>query len=482
LKIEPITSYKKKNHALLTPGNRELLVETVNGSQRFSGKRDIELALLQLKGYVCYVSSGLQRMKATTGATEWVLNTWRGREVKMTHTPSGVVVTSLRGTLEMATDTFSALTETLTWLSSYAIAPGPISSMSWNLLRASMNQTITIGFDYNISGPAFFGGRQQIQQPGTYRDMKSLDIKAAYPSAMAARPVALSLREVAASTTIDPEIPGLARAIVNVPEWLEYPPLPVRVDTNAIQFQWGKLEGTWTWVELAAAQALGCDVEILKSWAPRRTFDLFGPWWELAQEGRELSRPAANLAKAIANSTWGQFAMKGDQRSEIQWVDDRGNIPFEIETPTRIMPHQFAVHVASEVTSRVRVQTLIEGMYAIKTPSIHVDTDGIIVDNKSTLPANFGPGFGEWNIKAEMKTIDVRGPQFYRYQVPGSSDWHYVASGMNESQAAAMYLRNQTVSTHISYLAYNDACLPPANAHDQETINRLLSQYHSLGV
>jgi len=482
MKIDPLTRYKAKPHALLYPGNRELYVETINGGQRFVGKRDIGNALEKLKGHTCYVTSSLQRLRKTTGATEWVLSTWRGRDVRMEHVPSGVTVTSLRGTLEDAPHSFTALTECLNWLRGYGIAPASISTMAWNLFRASLSQRVTIGFDKEIGQQAFFGGRQQIQRPNTFRNMKAIDIKAAYPTAMAARPMALALREVDPSTTIDPTVAGLVSARVKVPKDMKYPPLPVRVDVNAIQFQWGDLEGTWTWIELDAARQLGCEIEVTKVWAPARTFDLFGPWWDMAQQGRELSPPAANLAKAIANSTWGQFAMKGDAKTEISWVDDKGDIPYETEGTPRGMPHEWAVHVAAEVTSRVRTQTLLEGLYGISQPSVHVDTDGIIVYGSCDMPKNSGNEFGQWREKVRMKTLEIKAPQFYRYNTAEDlSTWQYVASGMSKAQAAYTFQKNPDIITHISFLA-NDIVIPSTHSRDDQLIAQLLEQAKKLVV
>ena len=61
------------------------------------------------------------------------------------------------------------------------------------------------------------------------------------------------------------------------------------------------------------------------AWAPRRTFDLFGPWWELAETGRNLPGCAATLAKSIINATWGRlYCINGDQRAEVRWSDQEG--------------------------------------------------------------------------------------------------------------------------------------------------------------
>jgi len=482
MKIEPLKKYKEKDFALLTPGHKCLYVETKWGKQLFNTKRDVDNALHKLIGFTCYVSSGLERMKETTNARDWVLNTWRGKGVKMTHTPTGATVTSLRNTLEGSDDPFRDLNETLTWLRQYGIPPASISSMAWKLFRASLNNTVTVGFSPEISEQAFFGGRQECTKPDVYKHMKALDIHAAYPSAMASRDMALTLREVDKRTFIDPTQSGLARAKVIVPSDLRSPPLPVRIAPQLIQFQWGELEGVWSWVELDAAKQLGCDILIEQCWAPGRTADLFSTWWEMAQEGRHLNGKAEKLAKSIANSTWGQFAMRGDDRTQIAWADDRGKEQYETQLPVRPMPHKWALHIASEVTARVRTQTLMEGIYGVPG-AVHVDTDGLIVPAAANDPKNSGTGFGQWRVKENMRTLELRAPQFYRYQREKEDyvDWHYVASGMTPDMARRTFERND-ITTTLAFLDLTDKCLPPADNNDELMMEAIFNEAQMLGV
>jgi hypothetical protein len=482
MKIDPLRSYKAKDFALLTPGHKCLYVETKWGKQLFTGKRDINNALHKLSGFTCYVSAGLERLKNTTVARDWVLDTWRGKGVKMTHIPSGVTITSLRSTLEGSDDPFRDLNECLSWLRQYGIPPSSISSMAWKLFRASLNDTVTLGFNPDISENAFFGGRQEISRPNTYKHVKSLDIHAAYPSAMASRDVSLTMREVDARTNLDPALSGLARATVTVPADLRHPPLPVRIAPQLIQFQWGQLEGTWSWIELDAAKKLGCDVQVHQCWAPGRTADLFGGWWDMAQQGRTLPGKAGQLAKAIANSTWGQFAMRGDERSQISWADDRGLQHFETQLPARAIPHKWGLHIACEVTSRVRTQTLMEGMYGVGN-AIHVDTDGLIVPASAADPINSGNGFGQWRVKEKIRTLELRAPQFYRYQREQEDyiDWHYVASGMNKDLARRTFEDND-ISGSIAFLEIADKCLPPADVNDELLMYAIYNEAQMLGV
>ena len=477
MKIEPLGKYNPRKYALLTPGNRSLYVETKDGKQLFSGKRDVENALSKLVGFSCYVGSGLQRLKNTTGATQWVLSTWRGRDVKMTHIPTGVTVTSLQSTLIDAEDPFEALSDCLEWIKQFGIAPGSISGMAWKLLRASLGNSVQLGFDPEISERAFFGGRQEIWQPDVYRNVKSVDLKAAYPTAMSKEPVALSLRKVDNSTTLDPTLAGMAEANVFVPLNLPYAPLPVRIDKNAIQFQYHEISGVWTWRELDAAKQIGCEVEVTQCYAPRRSFDLFGPWWDMAKEGRSLINGGDRMAKAIANSTWGQFSMRGDDRGQVYWADDRGSNPFITDLPKRNLPHVWGLHIAAEVCSRVRTQTLLEGLYGSPGWVVHVDTDGIIMHDSANLPKNSGDNFGQWRVKETMNQCEIRAPQFYRYTKLGEPDrWHYVASGQTHDQAVQTFSRHPDTMTKISFLSRLDHCLAPGSSRDVEGINRQLEE------
>jgi len=477
MKIEPLGRYAARDFALLTPGVRSLYVETVFGKQLYKGTRDVSNVLRRLASYTCYVQSGVQQLRHVTDSQEWVLSTWRGRDVRMTHIPTGVKVTSLQGNLVDVDDPFTALSTTLEWIRSFGIAPASISSMAWKLLRASLSDDVTIAFDPEISERAFFGGRQEIWQPDTYRNCKSIDIKAAYPNAMASSPIALGLRRVDSSTEIDPTVPGLVEADVYVPIELPYAPLPVRITKDAIQFQYHEVSGVWTWRELAAAKTLGCRVDVKNVWAPRRTFDLFGPWWQLAQEGRSLPNGGDKLAKAIANATWGQFSMRGEERSDVYWADSKGKEPYTVELPTRRLPHVYAIHVAAEICSRVRTQTLLEGLYGSNAWIIHVDTDGVIVNDAGSIDGKEGDGFGQWRTKEVMNQCEIRAPQLYRFTRPGEPHrWHYVASGQTHDQAVATFERSADLETKISFLSSADRCLPSGSSRDHYQIEDSLAE------
>ena len=121
--------------------------------------------------------------------------------------------------------------------------------------------------------------------------------------------------------------------------------------------------------ELDAAKALGCDVRIEKCYAPRRIADLFGPWWQIAQEGRRLPGDAAKLAKAVA-ATIG-FALSGfAQLGLLMWSAHRHGLlerlaPVRVRSWLQALPwrrrravRDFSVMLAAlldEIESRYRV-------------------------------------------------------------------------------------------------------------------------------
>ena len=439
MKLEPLARYTPKPVAICTPARGFLHVQTIDGERVAQGTDAICDLLHHLTGHIIYVHDSLESMVHTTGALSWTLAIWKNRVTRATHTPTGVSVVSLRSTLEPAT-AMDDLQTVLQWLRSYGVSPGSIPAMAWGLFRASLTRTYSCGFDPEIGRAAFYGGRQETTAPGVYRGMQSIDIQAAYPAAMA-RPegYALALRAVDPNTHIDPTAAGIATATVYIPADTPVAPLPVRIDTDLVSYQRGTITGTWAWCELAAAAELGAEITVTNCWAPTRTAEIFGPWWPLAMEGRQLPGRAGILAKSISNSTWGQFGMIAENRARRHYTDDTGTRWVDIPLSDHDLPHTWTAHVAAETTARVRTQ-LLQGI-AQTTPA-HADTDGLIVPAGQT-PNNSGDQPGQWRVKHTMTTVDVRGPQLYRWECPECGirhdHWHYNTSGIPASEAATWF-------------------------------------------
>jgi len=451
VKLEPLKKYSPRRFAILTAGPRRLAMQNDTGTTYADGVRAVENLLAAHAGEVLYVLDSLEPLIHSTGALSWSMGIWKGRITRATHIPTGASVVSLRGTLPEET-AYDDLQACLRWLRGYGVAPGSIPSMAWGLFRASLSRSYSVGFDPEIGRAAFYGGRQEISGPGTYRNMVAIDIKSAYPAAMA-RPegYALSLREVDPATQLDPTAAGIAEAQVYIPLDLPYSLLPVRISKDEISFQRGELRGVWPWCELAAAAALGAKVTVTRSWAPARQAELFGPWWPLADEGRNLAGGAGQLAKSISNSTWGQFGMVAEERARRQYADDYGRSWVDVELPDHQMPHSWTAHVAAETTGRVRAQ-MLEAI--AETQPVHIDTDGLIVPAGTDIPGGGTGQPGQWRIKTELDVCEIRGPQLYRWQCPNCGHscgpWHYTTSGLAAQDAAQFFDRNAAPEINVT--------------------------------
>jgi hypothetical protein len=175
--------------------------------------------------------------------------------------------------------------------------------------------------------------------------------------------------------------------------------------------------------------------------------------------------------------------MRGSERAEVYWSDDKGNSPYYVDLPARKLPHVYGLHVAAEVCARVRTQTLLEGLYgATGSLVVHVDTDGVILSDTGRV-SNMGDNFGQWREKEVMNQLEVRAPQLYRFTRPDEPyRWNYVASGQTHDQAAAIFSRSNELSTKISYLSGGDHCLPSGSSRDREELADYLAQLQRIAV
>lgn len=488
--IKPLGKTKPKPIALVTPGYRAVTITTVDGQRFIRGPERCYQALKKLENHIVFASGKLRNLVHTTGAQAWQAEIWRGRATSMTLDGTNLKVTSLRRILDdLPTDLqkFDALLEVSLWLAHQGVCVNSISAMSWNLWRSTLSSPVDLSFDARIGRSAFFGGRQEARQPDIYKDQVSLDISSAYPFSMAQDPYAGIMREVSKNTRIDPEIPGLVRARVTVGSKLSHAPLPVRIAEEAIQFQYGTFEGTWSWRELYAAWLLGAKYEVLRCWAPLTTVDPFSNWWEIVYKGRsEVSPDAAKLVKAISNTLWGMFGMTGDDRGLVRFYDDAGEKADLIKRTARRMPQANTAHIAAETTSRVRTRMLIEGLYGDSGGEYipaHVDTDGIIVSRESVARRVLGDGPGEWRIKTYMPSVEVMAPQLYRYRCGKDcgithSEFHYVAAGLHADSARELF-SSRNAGVNISFSGV-DAVLPVGPAFEPAMLDRYLKQAEAM--
>lgn len=478
---------------LTTAGTRGVTIATANGEATRHRALQVHQGIAGLTKHVCYVPGRLTECRRIGGdARAWEASVWRDRAVSMTHTPTGVVVRSLRGALEGDPEPCDSLETFREWLEGFEVGLSGVSGMARNLWRRSLPATYEIDSDPTVSMPALFGGRQGIRDPRTYRQQVLLDLEAAYPSEMASQPYALTWRKVATCTTLDPDRAGLVTCSVFIPPGLTYGLLPERFpgDDTLIAYRRAQMiRGTWTWRELARAVACGAEVvRVYECHAPAAEADLFGRWWPLVATGRHLPRGAGRITKAITNALWGIFAVRGET-SVMRWANAAGNDP-PITTPGRQFPNPYVrtTHLAVETTARVRARLLTDVLAnPTMPPPVHVDTDGVILRRGADVKGLLGTGGpGTWRIKRRMPEVDIHAAQVYRYLCDDPNCghlletleqrtakatapvappvWHYSVSGVPVSLAQRIFER----TTRHRY----DVRLPPGweeSKHDLTT-------------
>ena len=478
----PKRRQRPKPIALVTPGYRACSIETLDGTTEAAGPRRCYDLLERYGGHVLFTTGSLATFRHTTGAKVWQGATWRGRTTSMALDGTKVKIHSLRGTLEGSPDPFGDLVTAITWLGTHGVNPAGISSMGWSLWRNSLTREYRISTPPELGRSALYGGRQGVREPKTYQHMVAADITAAYPWEMQARPFALALRRVSAATTIDADTAGLVEGTVGVPSDMPYGPVPLRVAADMICFPTGVVKGTWTWAEMLAAEELGCTCLVDKCYAPVLEADLFGAWWPMVAEGRELPGYAAKLIKGCANSTWGMFAMRGDDTETLRWSDDAGLRPLRIKLADRQFPHGQTAHIAAETAARVRVRMLQEGCYGVRVgpgSPVHIDTDGIIIRKSALGGMETTSAPGHWRKKQIMRKVEIRAPQVYRYQCGKGCgvehrSWHYSVAGVPAEAAERIFDGVGQKGISVSFNG-TDMVLPPFNVHDNGARERAVA-------
>ena len=195
---------------------------------------------------------------------------------------------------------------------------------------------------------------------------------------------------------------------------------------------------------------------------------------------------ALELAKAVTNSLWGQFAMNGEESALTRWTDDKGNVSYDVPKDPRRMPHAWTTHIAAETTARVRSRLLSEGLYGPGPGrAVHVDTDGIVVRQSHDVPGTAGVGPGHWRLKAAMRKVDIRAPQLYRWTCGTGcgvthARWHYVAAGVPHGSEAEVFERDGQPPTPIGHRGIFDVCLPACHSADAGQIEAWLREAKAL--
>lgn len=177
--------------------------------------------------------------------------------------------------------------------------------------------------EYDYIRLGYFGGRVQLLRHGLVSEAWYYDVNSMYPAMLANVPMPVGARYSGdggmASRAYASGLDGVFTAIVKVPETF-LPPLPIRYvkkAAKAIAYPTGLFKGTWTGLEMRAAEEDGTHVlSILRGEWWERSEVIYRPWIEKIFAIREKfgkNSPLGMFAKGYGNSFSGKCAARPDR-------------------------------------------------------------------------------------------------------------------------------------------------------------------------
>lgn len=291
---------------------------------------------------------------------------------------------------------------------------------------------------YELEREAYAGGRNEVQCVAA-DDGHRHDLRAAYAAALTL-PVPTGEPTIvwgdAATRAYIAGKPGAYWARVFSPPDIGYALLWHRSPKGRLLWATGELEGTWTHVELQAAEKYGLRIlQINRGLVYPKEEAIYKPYFDHVWEKRDLAllrhedscsswtfeKSWAGVVKFLGNAPSGKLAQSpGVSRlyvGEVPHPDDRKGDWSQLSSHawvqvTRPSPPKCArpIH-AAVMTSRVHAALLdalaLGGLY-------YCDTDSSYARDK--MPdVMLGSGLGEWKYEGAMTRWRARGPKLYSY-------------------------------------------------------------------
>lgn len=301
------------------------------------------------------------------------------------------------------------------------------------------------------------------------------------------------------------DLPGTYRATVVVPE-CHLPPLPWRSSYGRRGYVHGQIRGTWTQIELAAAEARGVRiVEIHQaSVFPAGTFKVFAPlidYWEARRSSVGADTPWGRLYRELEVSLSGKLA-QGPERvnvllnppiDSIVTCDGRSKRSYAAGcainhctgkcgawkqldhwghlwgVPRYQMGASSHVHWGAYVTASNRIRHL-EGMEAVGTSLVYGDTDSVVTTDGA--PPNVGTETGQFHRVGSFGDWECLAPKLYRYVDGSTGEVICRVAGMSrisDREWIAMRAHDQDVIDDRGVLTLLEASKKPGSWFKQKS-------------
>ena len=234
----------------------------------------------------------------------------------------------------------------------------------------------------------------------------------------------------------DDGLVGFIEAIVNIPETVNIPPLPV-VHDNKLIFPVGRFYGRWDWTELRHLEEIGGSIELLHQsvWYTAAPIlrSMMNTLFAIRSEAKKAGNtPLAEVCKLICNATFGKFFQSPEREEiftapigsepegaeaispeELAYASDDESIMWR--RPKYAEAMYFLPHIGGHITALAREALWLQTQRVEKQGGkvFYTDTDSVVCD--VDLPSS--DELGEW--KQEYGHItklsgDFDSPKSYR--------------------------------------------------------------------
>lgn len=211
--------------------------------------------------------------------------------------------------------------------------------------------------DHEFMKQGYYGGRTEVFFTKKIKgDIYGYDIVSSYPHSMCGIPLVDTSSKI---YTIRPKIlsrEGMSDCIVESPENIEVPYLPVKADDKLI-FPSGRFRGLWTYFELREAQKLGYKIiKHFKAIEFKHSYDFslsdfVDKIFKIRKKAKDNGDAVLQYAcKIILNASYGKFAM-GNEKSELVAFDEfhkiKGHFVSEVYPNNQIIVRKTTNHAPS---------------------------------------------------------------------------------------------------------------------------------------
>jgi hypothetical protein len=271
---------------------------------------------------------------------------------------------------------------------------------------------------------AYFGGLVALSSNRTFKKVYTYDINSSYPYTM--REFGVPYGSYARTTELDKDFQGIYQVIVETPDDLVFPILPMRIikgKSNYIIWPQGIFETTVTNIELEFALKHGYKiVKIIDGLTWKDTIYPFGAFVDLCEKTRAKHKgtPFEAVAKLIQNSVYGKFGARTDRTkmfipktledhigAEPWGTSEKLWIKHEEVEDILALP-QWAVFI----TAQARLN-LLEKIYELGVDNvIYCDTDSITTTVKMDRK-HIGNAYGKFKLEKIWKSFRAIAPKVY---------------------------------------------------------------------